>query len=342
MSNYKLIEIHDKLEWNKLTIKFKDLNIYHLWNYSKIVQKEKHVKHIALYEGKELLSIFQIRLKTIPVINRGIAYIFKGPIWQKKNSVNSFEAFKKILHAIRNEYVINQKLLLRIRPFLYSSFLSNSTYEIDIKNIFNVKYPLYNTLILDLQKDISQIRKNFRSNWRNHLNKAERNSIQIFRGVDQKLLDDFIVIYKEMLSRKKFTENIDLTSFYEFINRTETFNKPKLIIAYSNNIPISGIIFSSVGDIGISLFRATNEIGMRLNASYIIQFETIKWLKELGASIYDLGGIDPINNPNVFNFKLGISDHQTTDLGLLESSNNAASKTLVYLGEHINKFKRWI
>lgn len=339
MDNYKFIEIGDENIWQSLIVNFCDSNLYHAWNYSKIVQKEKNLKHIALYKKDKLISVFQIRLRVAPILNRGIAYIFKGPVWQKKNGNNSPDDFKQIILAIKNEYAIRQKFFLRIRPFLYSNSFNELSNDTEIKSNFNIKGPYYNTLILDLKKDIAQIRKEFKSKWRNHLNNAERNSIELIRGTNQKLSNDFIKIYKEMLSRKKFTENVDLDSFIEFINQSNDFFKPNIIIAYQNQEPVSGMIFCCLGSTGISLFRATNEVGMKTNASYLVQYDTIKWLKDLGADTYDLGGIDPINNPSVYNFKLGISNTNVTDLGIFETHKDKISKILVFLGESIYKVK---
>lgn len=337
MDSFKFKKIEDKYVWNNLLNEFWDSNIYHTWNYAKEVQYEKHIEHIALYNSNDLISLFQIRIRKLPGINSGIAYIFKGPIWQRKNVTNNLAELLYILTAIRKEYSFKHNLLLRIRPFIYSDQFSNSEFQLEVSKIFKIKPPIYRTLVLDLTRDIIDIRRNFRQNWRNHLNKAEKNDIIIKKGTTNDLFNDFINIYDQMIERKKFKENVDIKAVMRLNELLENSHKLKIITAYKENIPVSGIIFSSLGDIGISLFRATNKMGMKLNASYLIQYETLKWLKDLESKKYDLGGIDIENNPHVYNFKVGITTNELSDLGNIEYSRSLLSQILVFIGEHLTK-----
>ncbi len=337
MNEYRFSDVEDKNEWHSLMLEFIDSNIYHTWNYSKIVQKEKRIKHIAFYRQNELICIFQIRIKTLPLINRGIAYIFKGPIWQKRNKNNCINDFLLILEKLKEFYVRDQRLLLRIRPYIYSDQFAEETFDSELNPDFIRIKNLYRTLVLDLSPDLIEIRKSFRQNWRNHLNKAEKNNFYIKRGTNEDLFNDFLALYNSMMKRKKFKENINIKNFVEMINYQDENNKPKIIIAYADQRPISGIIFSAFGNTGISLFRASNEVGMKLNASYVIQFETIKWLKEMNIKRYDLGGIDMINNPNVYHFKVGVTNNEVTDFGFIEAVSDNISKYSVRSLEYFNR-----
>jgi hypothetical protein len=69
-----------------------------------------------------------------------------------------------------------------------------------------------------------------------------------------------------------------------------------------------------MGDAGLYLLGATNEKARDLKASYFLQWRVMMWLKERGASAYDLGGIDPETNPGGYHFKSGFGGSDVTQL----------------------------
>jgi lipid II:glycine glycyltransferase (peptidoglycan interpeptide bridge formation enzyme) len=296
-----------------------------------------NIKHEAIFYNDEIIAITQVRVKSIPLINKGIAYIFKGPIWQKKNNINKIEKFVKVLQTLQEEYSKKKNLLLRIRPFIYSDLLIENEFDSLIKYNFIRINQIGSTLILNVTEDLEDIRKNFKQNWRNHLNKSEKNNLIIRRGNNTELVNDFLELYYSMIKRKQLKEGVNIKRFYQLNNQLDENNKVKVIVSYKDEKPISGIIFSHLGNTAISLFRASNEVGMKLNASYLIQYETIKWLKEMGSERYDLGGIDIIKNPHVYDFKSGITKNIVTDFGIIETNDNILSKYLVQSAEYMNK-----
>ena len=118
--NYSIKTINSPHSWYELFNQFEDANIYQAWNYSKVVQDEKEIHHLALYKDNELIGLTQVRIKTLPVMQRGIAYIFSGPLWRRKNKPNPTENILSIINSLKNEFVTKKKLVLRFRPYLFS------------------------------------------------------------------------------------------------------------------------------------------------------------------------------------------------------------------------------
>jgi len=328
-------EISDKTLWQNSIREFEDANIYQTWNFAALAQNEKIVKHLAIYANQNLIGLVQVRIRTVPIINRGIAYILNGPIWQKKNQKNDILILSNILDALSNEFVKNQKLLLRIRPYIFSDTFSNFDFieSMGFKRVEKIRP--YQTLILYLDKDLVEIRKNFRRNWRNHLNKAERNDLEIIYGNDVELYKDFLKIYTQMIERKKFKEYVNPVKMGEMNNNLDDEYKLKIFVAYKNKLPIASIVGSAIGNTGIYLLGASNEIGMSNNGSYLLQWEMIKWLIKKGCQRYDLGGINLDDNPGVYHFKSGIADQEVLGMGTYETCNSWLSKKIVRLGEFI-------
>ncbi len=82
--------------------------------------------------------------------------------------------------------------------------------------------------------------------------------------------------------------------------------RPLVILCKYENEFIAGGVFSTLGTTGIYLFGASNDKGRDLRASYLIQWRIILWLLKNGFSRYNLSGINKINNPGTYHFKVGI------------------------------------
>lgn len=127
----KIKEITDKTFWKNSLKEFEDANIYQTWNFAKLAQNEKIVRHLAIIENSDLVGLAQVRIRTLPLLKRGIAYIFNGPLWPKKIQENKIEVLDGIFRILKDEFIVNQKLLLRIKPFIYTNEIS----PIDLNSI---------------------------------------------------------------------------------------------------------------------------------------------------------------------------------------------------------------
>ncbi|HEY7752164.1 MAG TPA: hypothetical protein VH917_07710, partial [Ignavibacteriaceae bacterium] len=192
-SEYKISVIDDANLWNNLLDQFIDANIYQTWNYSKILRDEKLVENVVIYKGGEVIGATEVRIKMAPVLPRGVAYIYSGPLWRPKNIETKVESLVGIINALRAKYTIEKKLILRIRPFIFTD-------ETEIPGInsslfqqlsFSRTDKEYNTMLVDLKADVETIHKNLRPRWRNYLNQSSKNNLKVLEGFDQKLFGIF-------------------------------------------------------------------------------------------------------------------------------------------------------
>ena len=196
---------------------------------------------------------------------------------------------------------------------------------------------LYKSLVLYLDEDIEQIRKNFKPRWRNYLSQAEKNGIRVVSSRDSELFRAFLSLYKQMHNRKQFKEFVDVNGMYKMNENLDEEFKLQIFIAYKDDEPVSGLVGATIGDTSIYLLGASNKKGLKLRGSYLLQWEMIKWSKQMNCHRYDLGGIDPEHNPGVYKFKLGISKQEITGIGTYETFNSRLTKLIVSLGEFIKR-----
>lgn len=337
LDKYIIKEITQKSDWNSYIKEFSDANIYQTWNYSKFAQEEKTIQHIGIFKDYRLIAIAGVRIKTIPFINRGISYIYRGPLWQIKGQENDPQKLYDIFQILKSEFVIKRKLILRIRPFIFSDqIIYNKLDAIDGFHKIKAVKP-YRSLILYLDKELDEIKKQLNHRWRRGLNKAERKGLTIQKGTDLKFYPILIDIYHQMHSRKKYKEYVNVERVGKMNESLDEEFKLVTFVAYKDEEPIAALTGSALGDTGIGLLGGITERAMKCQASYLLQWEIIKYFKNAGCNKYDLGGIDPKKNQSVYYFKQGISDIEVSEIGIFESNDQYLLRIIIKIIERLKK-----
>jgi len=332
----------DRSEWYKIINQFSDANIYQTWDYDAVRCGEGNISHFILRFSDKIVSVGQARIVKTPLLGLGVAYIRWGPLWQLGNQNTDPFVFRMAIRALRNEYVCRRRMILRIYPFLYN-INSSSFRELLIQEGYNPtpgKDP-QRTLLLDLQQPLDEIRKNFKQKWRNGLNRAEKNKLEIVEGTEDYLFEYFIMIYRELLKRKQFKEPSDINEF-RLIQRDLPFRfEMGIFLCNSSEIYSAGAIFSCIGDTGVYLFGATNDQGMKDKASYLLQWRAIQWMKDNGCRYYNLNGVNPMVNPGGYHFKSGVAGKTGKDvhyLGSFDCYSGILNATLARGGDWVFPF----
>jgi hypothetical protein len=107
-----------------------------------------------------------------------------------------------------------------------------------------------------------------------------------------------------------------------------------VLLAYKNGRLCAGTIASAIGDTAVYLFGASNELGRQTSASYLLQWELVKRLKQRGIREYDLNGIHPERNTGTYHFKKGLAGRNgrdTTFVDELESYRGSLGNRVLLL-----------
>lgn len=305
----------DEDEWYKIIERFSDANIYQTWAYDAIRCGEENISHFVLRSANQIIAAAQARIVHIPFLRLGAAYVRWGPFWQLRNKSTNPNVFRIAIRALRNEYVCRRRLILRFFPLLYDD--NNTTYTDMLSNetyIPVTEEDRGRTLILDISPPIDELRRQLDQKWRNCLNKAERNQLEVIEGTDDSLFEDFIGLYHALLDRKKFREPNDINEFRIIQRELPPQYKMRIFMCRSDGISSAGVICATIGETGVYLFGATNDHGMVNKGSYLLQWKAIQWMKNNGCQYYNLNGINPMKNPGSYHFKVGLSGKSGKDV----------------------------
>jgi len=309
------IDSVDQSEWHKIIDGFVDANIYQTWSYEAIRCAEENISHLVLRVADKIIAAAQARIVRLPLLGLGAAYVRWGPLWQLRNRTADPTVFRLAVRALRNEYVCRRGLILRIFPQLYDD---NSNLCLNMLLVEGYTYApkkgRLRTLLLDISLPIEELRNNLHQKWRNCLNRAERNSLEVIEGTDDSLFVDFIGIYQDLLRRKKFQEPNDINEFRTIQRELPTEFKMRIFLCRTSDFSSTGAICTAIGETGVYLFGATNDQGRANKGSYLVQWKAIQWMKNCGCRYYNLNGINPVNNPGTYHFKAGLSGKSGKDV----------------------------
>lgn len=332
---YKISNI-DRSRWLDIVQKFDDYNYRQSWDYGILSAKRIGGKceHIVLrdFEGN-IISAAEVRIKKIPVIGGGIAYINGGPmIRRNKNQVN----YEILTNTLLHEYVYKRKMILRIAPPIEVGQKKFQFHELMLKKRFHLLSQRM-TILIDLSKSLTEIRKNFHQKWRNCLNKSERNDIEVKIGQDEFIFKEFLPLFNEFIEKKKFHINLSGEFYYKCQKVLDIKEKYFIILASYDGKIVSGYVGSILGDTCVYILGASNDLGRKINASYLLQWEAIKLSKEKGCLWYDLGGIDSKNNKGVYTFKKRMRGEEIYYPGPYQLSISGIRTSIVKYGEMVFK-----
>lgn len=330
--------------WRGIISLFRDANLYQTWSYDSAGGGNSRIEHMVLGRKGEVLAAAQARIVQVPVFRSGISYIFWGPLWLKKGINQNREVFRQAIRALKNEYAVKRGLVLRIYPRIYRSENGEKLKQILIEEGYHAyEEKVRRTLIVDLSPTIDELRAALDQKWRNCLNRAERNGLEIITGENLELFDELSSMYLEMATRKGLTELTDIQRFKMAQSSLEPEHRLKVIICRLEGTCCAGGIFSAIGNSGVYLCGATSNPGMKTNGSYAVQWTFVKWLKDKGFEFYDLNGINPIVNPGTYHFKRGLAGKRGHDIELLgkyQASGSWLSNAIVKGSEEFRNISR--
>jgi lipid II:glycine glycyltransferase (peptidoglycan interpeptide bridge formation enzyme) len=330
--SYECYIIPDNIWYNYLEV-FDDANLYQTPAFCRYSKGGKRRIDFVLKKSNKVIAIAQLRLFLIPVLNRGIAYLFRGPLWKIKGEEKSIETLEKVLEALYNEFVLKRKLVLIIAPNLFED--EENTYEkVFLHNNFKLKkqIPKRRTILIDLTKSRNELRKSLRRSWRQNLTKAEQSDLMIENSGE----NNFSILEKihcEVVHRKDFRTNLSVGYFKKIQNDLPEKHKLNVLICKHDNEYVSGLLGAGIGDTGLAIIGGTTSIGLKKapNSYYLLMWKMCEWSRELGCRWFDLGGINPITNPGVYQFKSGMRGIEMTYLGDYQASKPGISCILCKL-----------
>jgi lipid II:glycine glycyltransferase (peptidoglycan interpeptide bridge formation enzyme) len=331
---------HDR--WHRILDEFEDASIFQTIPFCSVKVGSGAYEHLLLADGSGIAAAAQVRIVPVPLSGNSIAYVLSGPLCHQRNKGSpNWEAFRQAIRALRTEYVVRRKTSLRINP-LFTEDQRQGCLPLFQAEGYTYAPPKKSscTIIVDLGRPLSDLRKGLDQKWRNCLNRAEKNGLEIVEGVDDAMFELFLEMYREMLARKRLVEPGDIRTFRAMQAELPERHKMNVIVVLDQGEPCAGAIISAIGRRGIYLFGATADRGMKNKASYLAQWRAIQWLKEMQCAEYDLHGVNAESNPGVYAFKSGLRGRNGKECGFIryfEAHSGIRSRIVLAAADFMNR-----
>lgn len=353
----QIIKITDKTHWNSFVINSPSGHLMQSYEWGEFkAALGWEVERVGIEHDGQIVAGAQILFRSLPVLPLTLAYIPKGPIVNLNNKDIAYELFPAV-HQTAHQH---RAIFLRIEPNLPDDLiLHNILKEQGFQLTSHTNQPR-STIIMNLNGGEQTLKSGMRKKTRQLVRRAVRNGVEIVWGQEQDL-DEFYQILSSTARLKGF--DIHNKFFYE--QGWRTFQKADsvriLLAKYKGEVVAVKMIFI-YSNTSMHLFGGTSDKGRALNASYLIQWEAIKWAMEHGYQYVDLWGIpDEIATIlktdqdipkekqgglwGVYNFKRGFGGEIVTFLGTYDYTYHTLLYTLgkKMLGiSSVDTLSRWL
>lgn len=305
--------------WLKL---FQDNHIRQCHRWGRHKKGAWQTVYTGLFNGPTPLALGLCLVRRAPLGAATVVWINGGPVFQKAApATQDLPALKRYLEGLKSHFSKIPRAVVRLSPQLPMNLeaqliIRQAGFE---RPVFSLGTAL--TYIVDLKKDLTELRENLEKNWRHQLRSAEKMEPEISIGRDRALLARYLPIHNDMCRRKGLAHQ-QLT-----LERLEAMVSDLgeqiifLIVSAKGQDGCGGALWT-FADKGTFALSSANEWGRKNYLPNAMFWRAIGYLKETGHRSFDVAGIDPGKVWSVYNFKRGLNAEPVEYLGEWEWSNS--------------------
>ena len=307
----------DEEEYTRFLENNERCNFQQSLEWAKVKTSWKREVILAEDSSKKIIGSLMVWIRKIPIFGN-IMYSARGPVCD----IHNMEVLKQLTEGAKLLAKKYNAIVLRIEPDIKSDDTSfrNIMLELgysikdDAKNFREEIQPRYVFRLDTKDKTEDEIFKNFHSKTRYNIRLATKKGVTIKDGTKEDL-KDFHKIMVTTGIRDGF-----ITRPLEYFERMYDCLGPehmKILMAYYEGKPISGVIPIMYGNKTWYLYGASSNEHRNLMPNYLLQWEMIKIAISRKSDIYDLRGVPGIadNSNGLFRFKKGFGAEYTEFIG---------------------------
>ena len=304
-------------EFNKFLANNERCNFQQSLEWSKVKTSWKTEVILAEDKNKNIIGSLTVWIRKIPIFGH-IMYAPRGPICDVHNK----EVLEQLTEGAKELAKKYKAIVLRIEPDIKSDDIEfkNNMIELgykikdDAKNFREEIQPRY-VFRLDVKgKTEDEVFKNFHQKTRYNVRLATKKGVTVKDGTREDLKD----FHKIMITTgKRDGFIIRPLEYFEKMYDELGQEHMKILMAYYEGKPISGVIPIIYGNKTWYLYGASSNEHRNLMPNYLLQWEMIKLALQNKSDIYDLRGVPGIadDSNGLYRFKKGFGAEYTEFIG---------------------------
>jgi len=324
-------------EWEGYAANFADYSIYQTWSYQQVrAEMDGHEVSRAIIKDERghVVTMSQVRIKHVKPLGLRIGYVQWGPLVRATDG--TLKCTAEALKVLWQSYVGPKINLFRIVPNIYNDEIGRQFSQMLVSSGFRHVPSVrpYNTMMFPLNVSEQDMLSRLHRKWRGSLKKAGKGNIEIREGVNQEYFDILDELYSAVQRRKGF-KGLDVGVFAKTQRLLSPKQKMNFVLVYHGDQVVTVDLTSYLGDTAMGIFQASSPEGLQCGGSYLAWWHALLAAKRGGMRRYDLGGIDPKNNPTVYRFKARMGGEDTFYIGAFEATTNTTIKNMWHISEKI-------
>ena len=294
---------HTAPSWNRLVETFGDRNLLQTWEWGEAKHRTApwSVERLEFVESGEIVGIAQVLVRRLPLLLGGMAWVNRGPLWDRNSGDEHVPAMMRLLHE---RYVGERGLYLRVAPTLPDSRLPGIL--LGAARFQNAGLPGHQAGRIDLTRSETALRAGLRQSWRRFLVKAERQGTQVIIGRDPEIFTRFLDAYGTILDQAAYRKSTTPDLLQAFQDALPEGSRMIVLEAVAGKKPVSWVLIATYGETGEYLAAASLPDGRQRNCGQLLTWAAMLHLKALDFRTLDIGGFDPHDEASgVSHFKRG-------------------------------------
>lgn len=282
----------------------------------------------GLFEGNNLKQAFQISFHKIPLLQKTVGYLPKGPFPDSE--------IAQALNKISKE---QNCVFIKTEPDVEigAEGKIDSRFKKSLKPLF-AKY----NFVLDLSASEEELLKNMHQKTRYNIRVAQKKGVKIRIGEDAEYLKTYLGLYFDTTKRQGYYGHNEIyhTKVWETFSKS---NQVKFVIAEYQKTPAVAWMLLIFNDTLYYPYGGSSHLYREVMASNLVAWEAIKLGKKLGLKYFDMwGALGPDANPKdpwfgFHRFKQGYGGRLVEYLG---SFDLVSDRILYYAFNSIDKFTK--
>ncbi len=300
---------YTRVQWNELSAKCRHSTLLQSYYYAQAMREvhKQGVRHgLIKIDGIDAGIVQMQEVKLFGNAIHGLS-IDRGPLW--------FDGFGKASHIMAFTDILNTEFPDRFgRKRRFMPEYSDKNNLIILKNWKKInKSPQYKTFLVNLSSELDEIRKNLKKNWRNIVNKAEKNNLTV--EIDEKLSSLGALLQNYMIDRMEKGYAGASPKFLASLAKFATMNRECIILnATEDDEIIASILIFTHGNGATYQVGWTTPYGRDKGAHHLLLWQAIKILKEKNIQEFDLGGHSD-ETEGIKQFKQGLGGQEIALIG---------------------------
>ena len=307
----------DEEEYTRFLESNERCNFQQSLEWAKVKTSWKREVILAEDSSKKIIGSLMVWIRKIPIFGN-IMYSARGPVCD----VHNIEVLKQLTEGAKLLAKKYNAIVLRIEPDIKSDDTSfrNIMLELgysikdDAKNFREEIQPRYVFRLDTKGKTEDEIFKNFHSKTRYNIRLATKKGVTVKTGTREDLKDFHKIMVTTGLRDGFITRPLE---YFERMYDCLGPDHMKILMAYYEGKPISGVIPIMYGNKTWYLYGASSNEHRNLMPNYLLQWEMIKIAISRKSDIYDLRGVPGIadDSNGLYRFKKGFGAEYTEFIG---------------------------